>query len=600
MNEYVLIISIGPVQGFIAAARRSRDLWSGSWLLSEMAKACAKSLYKQKAELIFPAPADPVKELAKDSELSVGNKIQVIVTANSSDDVAKIAQQAKQTAKDRFVEIATAAKNGLTPKDLRDDIWQKQIHDYVESQAAWAKINANQTDGYAKASELAAKVLAARKATRDFGPAALKADDRCFMLPKSSLDGARETVLQESSAITRTSRRKLGLSESEQLDCAGIAKRLGGNIEQFTPFSRIAAHSWLKTLPKEELLTLCKAYEPLIALDLATRVSGNDACYKDMPFDAQYCYRSRLESARLDKNNDAKCSEALQELFDFLKPIWQKHGQPCPYSVLLLADGDRMGELLDKAKDKDTHQTITQALSAFAGSVRGIVRQHEGHAIYAGGDDVLAFVPLNSAYACAKALSEKFSTSLNQVATTLGVEKKPTLSVGLAISHMMEPLGNIRALADKAEKIAKGNNLSAEQQRNALAITLDVRSGSTTSIRLRWDDDNSHKAFQDWIAAYSQKTIPSRVAYDTRNVYQRTLFALQGIDKQEGIPKAEFKRMLDKTRTRGGEKLTDDTRKLIESRANSLGYGKLDSLATELIIARWFAAKKASDLGREQ
>jgi hypothetical protein len=34
---------------------------------------------------------------------------------------------------------------------------------------------------------------------------------------------------------------KLGLSESEQLDCAGIVKRLGGkkSTEQFTPFSRV-------------------------------------------------------------------------------------------------------------------------------------------------------------------------------------------------------------------------------------------------------------------------------------------------------------------------------------------------------------------------
>lgn len=46
MTQYVLTLSIGPVQEFIASARRSRDLWSGSWLLSEMAKAAAKSLFE--------------------------------------------------------------------------------------------------------------------------------------------------------------------------------------------------------------------------------------------------------------------------------------------------------------------------------------------------------------------------------------------------------------------------------------------------------------------------------------------------------------------------------------------------------------------------
>ena len=59
------------------------------------------------------------------------------------------------------------------------------------------------------------------------------------MLPKSSLDGARETVLlgkaNGDADLSDVARRKLGLSQSEQLDCAGIVKRLGGNSEQFTP-----------------------------------------------------------------------------------------------------------------------------------------------------------------------------------------------------------------------------------------------------------------------------------------------------------------------------------------------------------------------------
>ena len=356
MNEYVLIISIGPVQGFIAAARRSRDLWSGSWLLSEMAKACAYSLHKQKVELIFPAPKNPEQDLQADSDLSVGNKIQVLVTAKDSEQVKQIAHIAKQAAKKRFVEVAEQAKKSLSASALRDSIWNTQIDDYVEAQAAWVVIT--QERGYAAACDLAGSVLAARKATRDFSPSALSATDSRFMLPKSSLDGARETVLQEEKSLSGTSRRKLGLSESEQLDCAGIAKRLGGNTDQFTPFSRIAAHSWLKTLNDDELAILRKVYEPLIALDLATRVSGNNGLYKTLPYDAQYCYAFRLEAAIRDNKNEANCSDVLQKLLDTLKPLWRKYGQPCAYGVLLLADGDRMGELLDKAKDKKIHQTI--------------------------------------------------------------------------------------------------------------------------------------------------------------------------------------------------------------------------------------------------
>jgi CRISPR-associated protein Cmr2 len=75
-------------------------------------------------------------------------------------------------------------------------------------------------------------------------------------------------------------------------------------------------------------------------------VSGNDGLVQNsFPYDAQYCYSFRLESAIRDNKNEANCSEVLQKLLDTLKPLWRKYGHPCPYGVLLLADGDNMGKL---------------------------------------------------------------------------------------------------------------------------------------------------------------------------------------------------------------------------------------------------------------
>ncbi|MBV8856450.1 MAG: hypothetical protein JOZ02_05770 [Acidobacteria bacterium] len=85
--EYVLAISLGPVQEFIAAARRSRDLWFGSWLLSELSKAAAEHIVRHGVSgsrpagldsLIFPAVNDP-EDLRAGSSLSVVNKIIAIV-----------------------------------------------------------------------------------------------------------------------------------------------------------------------------------------------------------------------------------------------------------------------------------------------------------------------------------------------------------------------------------------------------------------------------------------------------------------------------------------------------------------------------------------
>ena len=609
MTQYVLTLSIGPVQEFIASARRSRDLWSGSWLLSEMAKAAAKSLFEAGAQMVFPFVDEATKDRLEpcdrmDDNFSVGNKIQVQVDAVDDAAVRDLVAQAKAAAQSRFEIIAQQARQDLSAA-LRDEIWQMQIKDYLEIQAAWARITEK---GYSDASQRAASALAARKATRDFtSTGASNAWDERFMLPKSSLDGARETVLLEKANgdadLSDVVRRKLGLSRSEQLDCAGIVKRLGGNSEQFTPVTRVAADAWLQGLPENELSKLCDAYEPLIALNLATRVKGNQDIYADFPFDAQLLYRNRLDAALSDNKNNADASEKLSNLKNALKPIWHKYGEPCSYWAMLLADGDRMGELLDRAKTIGEHQAITEALSTFAESVPAKMRDFRAQCVYAGGDDVLGFVALDKAVDCADALRQAFSDSLKKVSDVLKAEKAPTLSVGLAICHISTPLGNVRRLAKHAEKVAKGDNYPADQQRNGLGITLSVRSGSDSDWRVQWSDEAGLAAFEKWKKWYREKKISSRIAYDSRDIFMRTDFSPSNdlsSELHQNIRQAEFARMLDKARDMEGRKLDNEVQEALKRRLNARpDADALNVLATELIIAHWLAAKTQNDLGQE-
>src|SRR4051812_21339594 len=78
-KEYLFLVSIGPVQDFIASARRTRDLQFGSQLLSELAKAAAKKIVDENSvngleNLIFPAPEN-MQSLDPNSDLNVANKI---------------------------------------------------------------------------------------------------------------------------------------------------------------------------------------------------------------------------------------------------------------------------------------------------------------------------------------------------------------------------------------------------------------------------------------------------------------------------------------------------------------------------------------------
>lgn len=616
--NYVLTLAIGPVQSFIASARRSRDLWTGSWLLSELAKAVAKNLQQRGATMIFP-------HLNGNNTLpeSVGNKIQVVFNNISAEDLKKYAEDAKEAANQKFLDFANEAKNklGNQGEKLRLNVWELQKSDYVEVQYAWAGFSDDAK--YLDASQKAAELLAARKTTRDFS-ALPTHSDVLSGLPKSSLDGARETVLPEDS--NQALRKKLGLSQSEQLDCVGVIKRLCGDPEQFTPITRVAADSWIvEVLTNTEFQAafeqVKEAYEALVKSGWATRVLGNQGIYADFPYDAQYLYSFRLNAER------SKAEQNDKQLFDHLqcalKPIWKEFGEPCPYFAMLLADGDRMGELLDKAQTQENHQAITKNLSAFAESVAGIMRKNQAQCIYSGGDDVLGLVALNHSVKCAEDLQQEFSGSLKNIAEQLNAPI-PTLSVGLAICHITTPLGNIRALAKRAEKIAKGDSYPKDKQRNALGITLAVRSGTTVDMRLRWDDKEALDLFGEWIKAYSNGGLSSRIAYDCRDIFMRTDFPMKTDDVNllNKIRAAEMKRMLEKARDANGKQLDDRLIMKLESRLKSISgldtqngetwenandtqpennrkTADLDQLATELIIARWLAAKTQRDLGRD-
>lgn len=599
MPRYLVTLSLGPVQTLIEAARRTRDLWCGSWLLSESARAAARVLHQAHPGcLIFPCPDDPDVELQPQREpgdsANIANILRAEVELADGDAARVLCEQAKQAAAQRLIELGEQARGKLKVK-LRDAVWQAQINDLLERFAAWVEIP-DGDDGYRQASAKLGATLAARKATRDFCPAVVLNTPG---LPKSSLDGGLETVLPEHWHEEHRARRQLGLSRGEQLDALGVMKRMAGTVEQFTPYSRIAADPWIRKLDAEQRDTLCAAYEPIVQSGLATRVSGNQGIYRDLPYDAQMLYGFRLENALAAKGEDAaepEAHNALLQLQKVIRSLPKDKGAPVPYAVILKADGDRMGALLQQAKQADDSRAISQALHGFASSVRELVRQHHGHAIYSGGDDVLALVSLPEAVGCAQTLAKAFETALQPVAKSLGLaaDQYPTLSVGLAIGHLMEPLGALRARAGRAEHLAKGD--TANKPRNALAIVLGIRSGGELEWRANWDDGVALAELKDFTIAYHKGQLPSRVAYDLRGIDQRLAWLREDDSAQaQGMRAAEVARMLDRAQARGGTKALDKTQRnsiLASVRRQSLG-----TLADSLILARWLSARTAADLG---
>lgn len=626
MATYLLTLSLGPVQSLIQAARRTRDLWCGSWLLSEAARAAALALHQAGCTLVFPCPEDPDRDLQPQDApqddpkalANISNILRAQVEAEP-ERVAALCAKAKEAARNRLASLCVKARDDVKGLPFHLDLWETQRWDILETYAAWTPVDGG--GDYAGASKRLGGLLAARKATRDFLPAASEPDGRPgYGIPKSSLDAARESVIDldrkgREAPRYRTALRKLGLGTGEQLDALGVAKRRAGDPEQFTAYCRVAAEPWVQTLTEDQRQRLHAAYEPLVACELATRVRGNQGAYRDLPYDAQLVYDFRLANALAARDATDEDKTALRRLEQVLKAIHREKGaqgrpigKPVPYGVVLKADGDRMGKLLSQAKEAADSRRISQSLHAFASQVRGIVRQHWGHAIYSGGDDVLALVPLNRAVECADALRRAFADAMADSAQALGLaaSERPTLSVGLGVGHVMEPLGGLRVRADSAERAAKGNERPLAEQRNALAIVLGIRSGAEIQWRAQWDDKAAFAALARFTQAYREAQLPSRAAYDLRDISRRLAWLDDWIKDAGGDPKtraatargmrtSEVARMLDRARTDGGAgAVPKDLKALIVERA---GVESLGSLADALIIARWLSARTAAELG---
>ena len=493
-DRHLLSISVGPVQDFIAQARRTRDLWYGSHLLSELSRAAARAVADDGGELIFPPLDSGHAELAEcdgpvrttdTPPAAVANRILAVVPSGHAPD--KLASAAREAVEHRWKDIAEKIRKRMKDECVLasgiDDVWGEQIADVIEFYAAWEPLGAD----FGRARRAVESAIAGRKALRDFSP---QRRDRKGA-PKSSLDGARVSVLSKERTGSGFGRLRIG--QGEQLDAVGLCKRAGGNPEQFVPLPNVAAAAWLSRadeMESDKLRALRKAAVdlelqkihrpdlPVVDLELQKIHRPDLPVTEPFPFDASVLYPNRwltLFEEMRSAPDAAKWGET------HVRPLLKAVGsEPPSYVACLVADGDNMGRALDELARSDDPVAACRAFSErllkFPVKAQRIVAKHLGAPIYAGGDDVLAFLPVATALDCAECLSDAFETVMGETR----LEDKPTLSVGIGIAHVVEAMGLLLELGREAERMAK------QSGRNALAVIFDKRSGGRRKWSRQW------------------------------------------------------------------------------------------------------------------
>jgi CRISPR-associated protein Cmr2 len=223
-----------------------------------------------------------------------------------------------------------------------------------------------------------------------------------------------------------------------------------------------------------------------------------------------------LVEVAVNPENLREASDALHDFYKFTDSQFAAQGRalarPNPYYALLLADGDSMGAMIDAQANPAQHRRLSQMLGQFAGSVSAIVKKHQGALVYAGGDDVLAFVPLHTVLWCAQELATNFREVLKEFFDSHG--HSPTLSVGIVIVHHLDSLREALDLARSAERRAK-----QVEGKNALAITVSKRSGEDYHIAGTWGDLD--KFLEQLIPLCQIDAIPNGTAYELRDLAWR-------------------------------------------------------------------------------
>ncbi len=576
----IFICAIGPVQDFIATARRSRDLWYGSWMLSELSRSVARqieAIYPN--SLIFPNP----DVLKSDENLNVPNKVVAIVSGNPRE----LGNQLEETVYARIKALWQNARS-QTSGDIDAELAEAQVLALPE--VYWVSVPLPDETQYPEARDRAEALLAARKVTRDFTQV-LGRD-----VPKSSLDGARESVIPQEAYPARGDSDREKQSKNihlywnyrarpgEQLSGVDLLKRLGepDSAPKFKSTTHMAALPFFEHIGPDKKAQLLDALKSLVEQEVR-KITRKPEWQLDEQ-EAEYLV---FVNRATDWFSSAALAAQVQEKHAriFEKVLGKDGPRPSPYYALLAADGDNMGVVIDAQKDPAAHREFSLALSGFARQAPQIVSNCLGVPIYSGGDDVLAYLPLHRALEYVEQLEKAFREQMQAFKGQKGGEIfSPTLSTGLVIAHYLEPLSDVLELARQAEREAK-----SVPGKNGLAITLSKRGGADRTARGKMQD--LYPRLCQLIEFTRAQSISARAAYELQELHRALGEA--GVTG-DGLAKETLKIIARKREARSSTPVSAEVKNaFIRWLDPSQVAVPLDELATEMIIARIFAGQPA-------
>jgi CRISPR-associated protein Cmr2 len=446
-NQHLIVFTVGPVQSFIASARKTEDFWSGSYILSYFIREAMKKLSELDPECEFIFPKNFKETDVKTRHIaSLPNRFTAIVHKDVQN-AAAILQETEGHVRKVFYELSTSAIHYVFPsldkqeKEILKEKAVKQIDAFLE--VYWVVEPYDSSNNFRDIRERAEKRLGALKNDKHY--------------PGLVQYGLTCSVCKEREALC--------------LEDIGLEDKYGD-------MKRKLAETWRRR---------SETYKVFNSNEDQEQQAGR---IKDNEYLCGICLGKRTAwDYFTNKLGNKKAFRRFQSVLDIGKEN---------YYAILLMDGDNMGHWFS-GENKEDFSCISERLAHFSQQVvpKIVEQDYNGRLVYAGGDDVLAFVPVEEALSVAQALRFAFSDAEQ------GLGEKATASIGLVIGHKKAPLQSLLNNVRQLEKKAKGYvNPETKTKKNALALAVHTKSGEISEAILPWEIGLSRtvELLQDFIS----------------------------------------------------------------------------------------------------
>jgi CRISPR-associated protein Cmr2 len=571
----LLSFKIGPVQPFIAAARSLRDLLSGSYLLSTLVFAAIERVVEScgPTALIYPALRGvPLMDLWLGqqgveierpgsealSRPSVPHQFLALIPYALAEGLKR---EVEEAARSEWLEIAGAVRRELKRQlDQEwpgwDRLWEAQVGSYFDVRATAYRVG-----------EADHAALLGEEVVKRFEPL------RKLGWSGDAQPGSWQCAVEVSARVMEATRRIRHIPRYGAEGEVGQKCTLLGTYEQMGPAKLSESRRFFKALA-ERYGPSYKESDRLCAVSLTKRFAFPHYFKREVGVDPE----------------DYKFPDTRQ--------LCKRGGKGCVYYALLAMDGDEMGKWLSGEKSPlvrellhpkikgwlekqggaeealalkrpvspGLHAALSEALNRFATEiVPEVVKKQKGVVIYAGGDDVLAALPVNRALECARELRRKFSSW-----EVLG--ERASASAGLVVAHEQEDLRYVVGMARRAEKVAKRGG------RNRLTVGALRRSGEHSFATCRWD--------------YVEKLIRGQGSFQSGTSDRWTHQLRRQVEVLKELPKeafeGELRRLLERSEKRDKD-FVEDWEKFAELHGSELGKRQYQEFLTLCQTASFMA-----------